>query len=203
MMIGMDAKRYARGLWGRLARGALILAGAGLALIASPAQAQFIDQTCTASIMNRTVLVNPNGTFAIPNIPVDGGLYRLRVVCERPGATVDTGQSGFLSLVPNGTTDVGPILLGPVESAPISLGFVDPQRVFTFQGETHQLELVGQMPDGSQVDFDQVRIANPDFDDLYDPATDLDGDGIDGDVQTEQVVTETVSVPRMMPHQLR
>src|SRR5262245_49017918 len=67
----------------------------GLFGIVMPVQAQEIGANCTASIMNRTVQVNANGTFAIPDVPVDRGSYRVRITCKEDDGTVRTFLSDF------------------------------------------------------------------------------------------------------------
>ncbi|MEO1366747.1 MAG: hypothetical protein AAFX50_06190, partial [Acidobacteriota bacterium] len=66
---------------------ALVVAFLGPFLGFGEAQAQpLLDEHCTATILNRSTQVAPDGTFAIPNVPVDvGGLFRVRVVCDRGG----------------------------------------------------------------------------------------------------------------------
>jgi hypothetical protein len=108
-------------------------------------------QNCQASIANRSVQVNPNGTFAIPNVPADIGFYRVRVVCKDPDS-VRSGQSGFLSLVPNGETIATNIKIGEVDPAPISVALASPSNNLTQVGQTAQLTATGTMPDGTTRD---------------------------------------------------
>jgi hypothetical protein len=114
----------------------------------APAVAQ-LGSNCTASIQNRTVPVNANGTFAIPNVPVDDGFYRVRVVCEQPDGSVRGGQSDFLVLVANGDTVVQRIEPGVVEPGPVAVRVTALKVILSGRGETVQLAVTGALTDGS------------------------------------------------------
>ncbi len=76
--------------------------------IVTPARVTVPDERCTASILNRHVRVSPSGAFAVPNVPVEEGRFRVRVNCLRDGWIL-RGQSELLELVPDGVTEIGPI----------------------------------------------------------------------------------------------
>src|SRR3954470_15989603 len=66
----------------------LLVCLAALIMLVSGAAGQTIDQNCKATVQNRTVQVNPDGTFAIPNVPVDNlSLFRVRLLCTNPDGT--------------------------------------------------------------------------------------------------------------------
>ncbi|MEM9557540.1 MAG: carboxypeptidase regulatory-like domain-containing protein [Acidobacteriota bacterium] len=135
----------------------------GLAFAVGALHGQQLDETCTASILNRSVQVAPDGTFAIPNVPVEiGGLFRVRVVCERDGELV-RGQSRLISLVPNGETPLVPPdefdaeaidfdRFTPIPRALTVLAEED-ETVLTTVGEERQIFVVGTLPDGTLVDL--------------------------------------------------
>src|SRR5260370_17950976 len=79
-----------------------------------------IDENCSASLQNRSVQVSHDGTFVIPNVPVDTGFFRVRVTCKSGDITKTQGQSQFLVLVPNGQTLINGITLGTVDPSPVS-----------------------------------------------------------------------------------
>ncbi len=64
-----------------------------IALLAQPAGAITLDQNCTATILNRTALVAENGTFALGNVPVPSGPFRVRVFCAADRGTDDPDAS--------------------------------------------------------------------------------------------------------------
>ena len=62
-----------------------------------------LDDSCIATILNRQIQVQSNGLFAIPNVPVPLGAFKVRFVCNRGGIT-ETAQTFFLSGVANSET---------------------------------------------------------------------------------------------------
>jgi hypothetical protein len=125
-------------------------------LLAAGAHAQTIDQNCTATVQNRTVQINPDGTFAIPNVPVDNlSLFRVRLLCTNPDGTTSPAQSGFLSFVPNDSTPVSDFDFDNVSPIPVSLDLstVEGDTTFTTLGDTRHIFVFGTLPDGSQEGF--------------------------------------------------
>ena len=123
----------------------LLLAALALAAVAPGEARAQLDENCTVCILNRCAQVNPNGTFAIPNVPVEAGLFRVRATCERDGET-QGGQTELIQLTPNGATDVGDVPLGDFQPIPISLTVVAQSDVLTERGETIQLIVIGVLP---------------------------------------------------------
>jgi Carboxypeptidase regulatory-like domain/Bacterial TSP3 repeat/Bacterial Ig-like domain (group 2) len=111
-----------------------------------------LDPTCNAVIQNRSVQVNLDGTFAVPNVPVDQGFYKLRIICKNPDQTTRQAQSGFVSLI-SGVTPAGDLTFGKVDPAPVEIRISSPASAFTTQGQTAQLSIQGSMPDGSTKDL--------------------------------------------------
>ena len=137
-----------RGNWRLLIRSA----SAAIALwlfTGAPAFAQ-LSGNCIASLQNRAVQVNDNGTFVIPNVPVDEGLYRVRIICALPDGTVIGGQSPFLSLSPpREAITVRNIQFGVVDPIPVTVAVTAPTTALHAPGETVQLTVTGTMPDGT------------------------------------------------------
>ncbi|MBI4604567.1 MAG: Ig-like domain-containing protein [Planctomycetes bacterium] len=111
-----------------------------------------LNEDCTASVLNRTVQVNPDGTFAIPNVPATSGLVRVRVTCERDDK-VFAGASDLLEPIQNDDTVVGEILLREVPPIPVNIKLTSPKATFMNAGETAQLAVTGTLPDGNVRDF--------------------------------------------------
>src|SRR5216683_2509540 len=65
---------------------------------------------CTVSILNRTVAVSADGSWALPNIPDGFGRVRARATCVNNGTNV--GDSLLFTLPVEGTVYVPPIVLG-------------------------------------------------------------------------------------------
>ncbi len=56
-------------------------------------------ELCTATILNRSSQLNPDGTFSVSNIPVPVGATRVRIVCEPgSGLHVVLKGTGYLNL---------------------------------------------------------------------------------------------------------
>ena len=56
--------------------------------------------TCTVSIFNRTVQVNPDGSWELPNVPAGTGQVKARATCVENGIT-RSGESAFFSQEPD------------------------------------------------------------------------------------------------------
>ena len=110
-----------------------------------------LDETCTASILNRTVRVNPDGTFSLQNVPTNQGLARVRVVCDRNGLLIG-GFSDFFVADPNFAVDLGSIVLGPIPPSVESLSVVADPPTLTELGLTSQLTVLATMSDGADRD---------------------------------------------------
>ena len=129
-------------------------------LLVLPASAQ-LGQNCTAAIQNRSVQVNADGTFAIPNVPTDIGFYRVRVVCKNPDGTTSHGASSFVIFVANGNTTLSGIAFGAVAPAPLSIQISSPVIALNTIGQTTQLSVTGTLADNTTSDLSTVgRCAN-------------------------------------------
>ena len=111
-----------------------------------------LDSSCNAVVQNRSIQVNQDGTFAVPNVPVDQGFYKLRVICTNPDQTTRQAQSAFVSLLA-GVTPAGDLTFGKVDPAPVEISISAPATAFTTQGQTAQLSIQGSMPDGTKKDL--------------------------------------------------
>jgi hypothetical protein len=111
-----------------------------------------LDQRCTATVLNRTTQVNPDGTFALANVPVPSGRYRARVVCLGDGRT-RTGRSRFVLGVPGAETALGDVLLDGGEPIPLALTVSSPRVLLTPAAPTAQLAVTGTLADGTLADL--------------------------------------------------
>jgi len=125
-----------------------------------------LDQTCIVSVLNRNVLVNPDGTWVLPNIPANFGLVRARATCVSNGVT-QFGQSDFFAIPANGSTNVPPIILGSTAPIPVSITVSSPGgTTLTQQGGTAQLSVSATYADSSINDVTaaagtQYTVSNP------------------------------------------
>lgn len=153
------AARSARRLFARLLVTAVLLCSLVGRLPRTRVLAQQVgapSQNCVATLENRSVNVGSGGTFALPNIPVNLGEYRARIICQAPDGTTVGSTSDFLKLTPNGTTElpVFPLLdlNNPFLSQPTSLILQVIRGTLTSVGATVQLETQAVNPANFAVD---------------------------------------------------
>ena len=130
---------------------AIVCLALSLLALATPALAQVVGPTCTASLLNRTVVASEDGSFFIGGIPAELGLHRVRLTCEANG--VAYGQSDLFGLVPNGFVLIGPIQFGNVSPIPVALEISAPKTTLTRTNETVQLKVDGIIADGRLIDM--------------------------------------------------
>ena len=117
---------------------------------ASSALAQ-LNQDCTVSVLNRTVQVNADGSWVLPNVPANFGQVKARATCVRNGVTI-SGESDYFTIPANGAVNLPAIILGvstPIPTA-LSLGPANPS--FTAAGQTIQLVVTATYPDNTTRD---------------------------------------------------
>lgn len=111
-----------------------------------------LDENCTVTILNRTLTVMPDGTFAIPNVPIPPGAFRVRAICERDGETT-FGQGPFVQGNANTSTEVGPIGPADADPIPVTLALTSPATTLTPLASGAQLVATGTLVSGAEVDF--------------------------------------------------
>src|ERR1051326_6085976 len=112
-----------------------------------------INDKCTATLLNRSIQISPDGTFALPNIPVDQGFYRVRIVCTNPDHTTTEAASGFLTLNANGETLIGPLVVGNIDPAPVAIAVSASSTTLATSGQTVQLAVQGTLPTNTVKDL--------------------------------------------------
>jgi hypothetical protein len=126
-----------------------IVALAMVFALAPSALAQ-LNQNCTVSVLNRTVSVNPDGTWVLPNIPANFGQVKARATCVQNGVTT-FGESEFFTVPANGAVNLPTIIMGNSTPIPVSLS-IAPSATLTSPGQTLQLAVTATYPDGSTKD---------------------------------------------------
>src|SRR5260370_39791168 len=111
-----------------------------MALFSVPAAAQ-LNQNCVVGVLNRTVQVNPDGTWVLPNIPANFGPVRARATCVSNGVT-QFGQSAFFTIPANGSVNVPKIILGATTPIPTSMNVTATASLLTQAGATAQLRVI-------------------------------------------------------------
>lgn len=140
-----------RGIAGSFSLCLLAGLGAGALVGIRPAMAQ-LNQNCVVAVLNRTVQVNADGTWVLPNIPANFGPVRARATCVTNGVTT-FGQSNLFTIPANGSTNVPPILLGSTTPIPNAVTVTAPTASLTQTGATVQLTVTATYASGSTQDI--------------------------------------------------
>ena len=110
-----------------------------------------LNQDCTVSVLNRTVQVNPDGSWVLPNVPANFGQVKARATCVRNGVTI-SGESDYFTIPANGAVNLPTIVLGATTPIPTALGMAPANPSFTSAGQTIQLVVTATYPDNSTKD---------------------------------------------------
>lgn len=110
-----------------------------------------LDENCIVSVLNRTVRVNADGSWVLPNIPANFGKVKARATCISNGVTT-SGESDFFTITPNRMNAIPPIILGSTTQIPVSLAIKPATPSVTALGQTLQLAVTANYPDNSTKD---------------------------------------------------
>jgi hypothetical protein len=110
-----------------------------------------LNQNCTVSVLNRTVPVNADGSWVLPNIPANFGQIKARATCIQNGQTV-FGESNFFTVPANNAVNLPAIQLGATTPIPVSLKVTSPASFLNTIGQTAQLTVTATYPDNSTKD---------------------------------------------------
>src|SRR6266404_5661805 len=110
-----------------------------------------LNQDCTVSVLNRTVQLNPDGSWVLPNIPANFGQVKARATCVRSGVT-SSGESDFFTITSNRMNAIPPIILGASTQIPVSLSVAPTNPSLTALGQSLQLVVTATYPDSSTKD---------------------------------------------------
>src|SRR5215213_518364 len=115
--------------------------------LAWPAAAQ-LNEHCTISVLNRTVQVNPDGSWVLPNVPANFGQVRARATCVVDGQTI-SGESDLFAVPANGVVNHQPIVFRPPTPIPTALTLTAAVQTLTQAGATTPLVVTAHYADGS------------------------------------------------------
>ncbi|MEQ1529179.1 MAG: Ig-like domain-containing protein, partial [Methylococcales bacterium] len=128
---------------------ALIL---GITLNWQISHAAVLDENCVVNILNRTVQVNNDGAWSMPNVPSQMGRVRARATCTKLGDTF-SGESDYFNIVQNGIAQVPEIKFQNIEPTPVSLKVTEPTiEILAGKGLSTQLKVLATYRDGSSLD---------------------------------------------------
>jgi hypothetical protein len=120
----------------------------GAVLCASQAGLAQLNENCTVSVLNRTVRVNPDGSWVLPNVPANFGQVKARATCVQNGVTT-SGESEFFTIPTNGAANLPAIILNSTTQVPASLSVTPAPLSFTAVGQTKQLLVTATYPNSS------------------------------------------------------
>jgi hypothetical protein len=135
-------------------------------LSTAPATAQQLNQNCVVGVLNRTTLVNADGSWILPNVPANFGLVRARATCVQNGITI-FGQSNLFALGANGTVNLPHIQLGNTSPIPASIAITAPTTSLTQVGANAQLTATATYAGGTTQNITagstgtQYNVSNP------------------------------------------
>jgi hypothetical protein len=116
--------------------------------VGSPTANAQLNDSCTISVLNRNVQVNTDGTWVLPNIPVNQGRVRARATCILNGLT-KFGQSDLFTVPVNDSLTLQPIIFGSISPIPQLLTVTPSVASITTLGATSQMMTVATYPDGT------------------------------------------------------
>src|SRR3954465_1041352 len=125
-----------------------LVAGVIALTVVEIAVGQQLNENCVVAVLNRTVQVNADGSWVLPNVPANFGLVRARATCVQNGLTT-FGQSDLFLLPKNGTVNLPHITLGNVSLIPTSIAVTAPSTTLTTAGATRQLTAIATYAGGS------------------------------------------------------
>jgi len=128
-----------------------LAASAAFAGTALGQQTPTLDEHCVATIQNRAVRLNHDGSFAVPNVPADQTKARVRVVCQNADGTVTRYHSGYITLDPNQPLLVGQLTATTLDATPVTLQLIPGSGSASLPtvGSTVQMVVFASLSDGS------------------------------------------------------
>jgi hypothetical protein len=141
----------ALGLWVLGLAAFLALQGASPRRAAAQQPPQQPSEDCIVAVLNRTAHVQPNGTWLLPNVPTNMGPVRARLNCVTPAGTA-SGASALFTLLTGRMNAIPRFAAGLPPPTPKSLAITAPAAALTAAGQTLQLAVTADFPDGSIAD---------------------------------------------------
>lgn len=138
-------------------RGSTLTSVLTLLALTSPGMVRAqVNDACVVSTLNRSVRVEADGTWVIPNVPAGSGAIRVRATCADQQGT-RSGQSGLVEIPVDGAVEVEDISFDPLPvPASLALEVPPPPGPLTQVGQTVQLVARVTFSDDSQADVTAV-----------------------------------------------
>src|SRR5437879_660286 len=110
-----------------------------------------LNQNCTVSVLNRTVQVNPDGSWVLPNVPANFGQVKARATCVQNGITT-SWESAYFTIPANGAVNLPEIRFGSGTPIPTSVNITPGDITFSALGQTRQLLVTAVYPNNDTRD---------------------------------------------------
>jgi len=127
---------------------AFLAAVAAVATVSAAGQNLALNESCTVSVLNRSVQVDSNGAWVLPNVPSNIGLVRARATCVENGIT-RSGQSDYFLVPPNGIVQVAEIKFDAPAPIPATLRLTAPSTSLGAIGATLQVTATATYANGT------------------------------------------------------
>src|SRR5690554_4023395 len=112
-----------------------------------------LDENCIVNILNRTIQVDKNGGWSLPNVPSNMGNIRARATCQTADGKTVSGQSDYFVIRNNAVNEVGEIEFAAAEPVPKEINFSGSGELKLFAiNSSYQLTVLATYADGSQKD---------------------------------------------------
>jgi hypothetical protein len=121
---------------------------------AVPLHAQ-LDENCTVSVLNRSVQVQPDGSWVLPNVPANAGLVRARATCVENGVT-RSGQSDYFLVPVDGIVEVAQISFDTPKPIPLNLALSAASTTLSAVGVTAQVTATATYSDGTSANLSRA-----------------------------------------------
>ena len=122
--------------------------------LAAPLQAQ-LNENCTVSVLNRSVQVQADGSWVLPNVPANAGMVRARATCVENGVT-RSGQSDYFLVPVDGLVEVAQIQFDTPQPIPLTLTLTSPSATLSAVGVTEQVTATAGYSDGTSANLSRA-----------------------------------------------
>lgn len=110
-----------------------------------------LNSNCTVSILNKTVPVQPDGSWIAHNVPANFGPIRARAVCSGTGSNA-FGTSDIFSVTPGAAVNLPDLRLGEAVRIPIAVTVSAPTTKLVGPGTRVQLAVLAMFASGESTD---------------------------------------------------
>ena len=124
--------------------------GFGLTAFITQLQAVELNERCVINILNRTIQVEADGGWSLPNVPANMGQIRARATCTLEDGRTVSGQSDYFNIERNANNKVGEIKFEQLDPIPTKLTFTGTDAILLEElNATYSLTVTAFFADNS------------------------------------------------------